>query len=75
MICLHPYLKTLYIPPLRSNQDLTTEVVPPNTSSIGLELNLIIDNFDSQNKNNDVLRLDLLITLLSRFRTLNILLL
>ena len=55
--------------PLLKNQEVTTEVAPPNYSAIGLELNMIYDDFGGHNKSNTVLRGDLMISLLRRFRT------
>ena len=59
--------------PLPRNQDLTTEVAPPDVSAIYLELHINHDSCGRQNKNSIVLRGGLIITPLYQFRTANVL--
>ena len=70
LICVLTHIDNLGSPtPLPRNQDLTVEVVPPDTSSIGLYLNIIYNNYGGQRNNSTVLRGGLMLTLLRLFRT------
>ena len=70
MIFLVTHLDNLGSPTtLPKSQDLTTEVVPPDSSAIVLELNMICENYREQKNINTMLRGNLILDLINQFRT------
>ena len=49
---------------ISSHYDLTTKVVPPDSNTVCLELNIMLDKCGGHSKNNDELRLALFLMLL-----------